>query len=66
MALPTIIFSKEEGVRLFNFDFPFNFRHFNSPSPPNSCSCLIYQAQLPNKLGNYIFKQPQGAAIETL
>ena len=22
------------------------------------CSCLIHQAQLPNKLGNYIFKRP--------
>jgi hypothetical protein len=26
--------------------------------PRDSCSCLIYQARLPNKLGNYIFKHP--------
>jgi len=44
-------------MRLFNFGLPFNFGHLNSPSPPNFCSCLIYQAQLPNKLGNYTLKQ---------
>jgi len=29
---------------------------FQESSPPNFCSCLIHQAHLPNKLGNYIFK----------
>ncbi len=45
-------------LRLFNFVFSFGFGHFRRSSPPNFCSCLIYQAQLPNKLGNYISKQP--------
>ena len=31
---------------------------FQESSPPNFCSCLIHQAQLPNKLGNFIFKHP--------
>jgi len=44
--------------RLFNFVFPFDFGHFGESSPPNFCSCLIYQALSPNELGNYIFKQP--------
>jgi len=36
----------------------FNFSHLGGASLPNLCSCLIYQAQSPNKLGNYIFKRP--------
>ena len=32
--------------------------YLGNSSPPNFCSCLIHQAQLPNKLGNYIFKHP--------
>jgi hypothetical protein len=29
---------------MFNFS-PFDFRHPGNVSPPNFCSCLIYQAQ---------------------
>jgi hypothetical protein len=43
---------------LLHFASPFNFSHLRGVSPPDFCSCLIYQAQSPNKLGNYIFKRP--------
>jgi len=39
---------------IFNFDFSFNFGHFGNLSPLDFCSCLIYQAPLPNGLGNYM------------
>jgi len=35
--------------------------HFILPTLQPFRSCLIYQAQLPNKLGNYISKQPPRA-----
>ena len=40
--------------------------HFISPTLlisttiPHFCSCLIYQARLPNKLVDYLFEQPRG------
>jgi len=46
--------TSHQGSKLFNFDFAFVFRHIRDVSPPNFCSCLIHQAHLPNKLGNYI------------
>jgi len=52
--------------RLFNFDFSFSCGHFSGFSPPDFCSCLIYQAQLPNKLGNYIFKKPRRGTVEAM
>jgi len=46
IAIPIII------LRLFNFDSLFNFSHLRGISPPNFCSCLIYQAQSPRNLQN--------------
>jgi hypothetical protein len=43
------------GFRAWDLGFPLrgvSASYFAS----GFCSCLIYQAQLPNKLGNYIFK----------
>jgi len=56
--LQVLIDEATQLMKLFGAIRPFKFEHFRSASRPNFCSCLIYQAQLPNKLGNYIFKQP--------
>ena len=36
----------------------------DSLSPPDLCSCLTYQAWLPNKLGNYILKQSSSLSLK--